>query len=281
MKPAQKRGLVEFLKVGYQLGTRKACQLVGLNRATYYYQSQAKDQTALRIRLRDLAAARVRYGYRRLHVLLRREGWQVNRKRVYRLYRLEGLSLRHKKAKKRISLPRVQSPPAAAPNERWSMDFLSDRLADGRRFRVLALVDHFSRVSPALEAEFSFPGKQVVAVLERVASTQGLPKELYVDNGPEFISKELDAWAYRNGVKLCFSRPGKPTDNAYIESFNGKLRAECLDQHWFASLSEVKEKLAVHRNEHNSERPHTALDFQTPEQYAQNWQTNREQTKIN
>ena len=237
------------------------------------------------MRIRDLAASRVRYGYRRLHVLLLREGWKINRKTVYRLYQLEGLSLRNKKIKKRISLPRVASPPAKAPNERWSMDFMTDRLADGRRFRVLTLVDNFSRVSPALEAEFHFPGKQVAAVLDKIAATQSLPKELYVDNGPEFISQALDAWAYKNGVKLCFSRPGKPTDNAYIESFNGKLRSECLDQNWFVSLQEAKEKLNTHRDEHNTERPHTALNFLTPEQYLAKWrleqQTKSVQTEVN
>jgi putative transposase len=207
---------------------------------------------------------------------LRREGWCVNRKRVYRLYRLEGLSLRHKKAKKRVSVPRGALPAATAPNERWSMDFLSDNLADGRRYRILALGDPFSRVSPALEAAFSFPGKQVVAVLDRVAATYGVPKELYVDNGPEFAGKEWDAWAYKNQVKLCFSRPGKPTDNAYIESFNGKLRLECLDQHWFATLPEAQEQLSAHRKEHNQKRPHTALGFLTPEQYLAKWRSEQQ-----
>ena len=267
---------MDFLRVGYQIGTRKACELIRLNRATYYYQSQAKDQSALRMRLRDLAASRVRYGYRRLHVLLLREGWSVNHKRIYRLYRQEGLSLRRKKAKKRVSSVRVVGAPASAPNQRWSMDFMSDRLLDGRRYRVLTLVDHFSRVSPALEAAFSFPGSQVVAVLERVTVLQGVPQELYVDNGPEFISKALDAWAHQKGVKLCFSRPGKPTDNAFIESFNGKLRAECLDQHWFASVAEAQQRLDIHRKEHNTERPHSALNFQTPEQFLRNWQTKQE-----
>jgi len=273
--------LVDFLKVGYKIGTRKACELIRLNRATYYYRSQAKDQAALKMRIRDLAASRVRYGYRRLPVLLLREGWKVNPKRVHRLYKEQGLSLRNKKAKKRISTSRVVGPPATASNQRWSMDFRTDRLVDGRRYRVLTLVDHFSKVSPALEAELSFAGKQVVAVLERVTATSGLPKELYVDNGPEFISKALDAWAHKKGVKLCFSRAGKPTDNAFIESFNGKLRTECLDQNGFASLAEAKAKLNAHRKEYNQERPHSALDFQTPDQFLKNWQTENEQTKIN
>lgn len=272
---------MNFLKAAFQIGTRKACELAGMNRATYYYRPQAKDQTALRMRIKDIAASRVRYGYRRIHVLLRREGWEVGRKRVYRLYRQEGLTIRHKKAKKRVSLQRVSLAPAEAPNQRWSMDFLADRLADGRRVRVLALVDHFSKVSPALDAEFSFPGRKVVAVLERAEALHGLPKELYIDNGPEFSGRELDAWAYKKGVKLCFSRPGRPTDNAHIESFNGKLRAECLDQHWFADLAEAKEKLEAHRTDHNTQRPHTALGYKTPEQFVAEWQTKQQQTEVN
>lgn len=281
MKPAQKKTLVDFLRVGYKIGKRKACQLIGLNRATYYYESQTKDQTALKIRLRDLAASRVRYGYRRLHVLLQREGWKINHKRVYRIYQQEGLSLRLKRAKKRVSVARVPTPPANAPNEQWSMDFMADALADGRRFRVLTLVDNFSRVSPALEVDFSLPGEKVVAVLDQLAAAGKKPKVLHVDNGPEFISKALDAWAHRNGVHLDFSRPGKPTDNPFIESFNGKLRTECLEQNWFASLNEAKERLEAHRKEYNTERPHTALQYLTPEQYLKNWQTKQVQTQVN
>ncbi len=201
--------------IGFKLSTRRACQLVRLNRSTQYYRSQAKDQTALRLRLRDLAAVRVGYGYRRLHVLLVREGWQVNHKRVYRLYREEGLSLRLKRKKKRVSLLRIPCPRATAPNEVWSMDFMTDHLSNGRAFRVLTLVDNFSRESSAIEVDFSLTGQRVVATLERVGGQNGLPKIIKVDNGPEFISKALDEWAYRKGIKLDFSRPGKPTDNAY------------------------------------------------------------------
>jgi putative transposase len=197
--------------------------VIGIRRSSYRYVSTAKDQSALKLRLRDLAAARVRYGYRRLHVLLSREGWQVNHKRVYRLYRLQGLSLRLKTRKKWISGLRVALAPPTAPNERWSMDFMSDSLHDGRRFRVLTLVDNMTRESPAIAVDTSFSGSAVVAVLERVAKTHGLPKIIQVDNGPEFVSKVLDAWAHRNGVKLAFSRPGTPTDNPYIEAFNGRL----------------------------------------------------------
>jgi len=226
---------VQFFRSSFQVSERRACRVAGVPRTTTRYRSRARDQSALRQRIKELAAVRVRYGYRRLHILLRREGWRVNAKRVYRLYREEGLSLRLKRPKKRVSVPQVTPSPAERPNERWSIDFLRDSLADGRPFRVFTIVDNVSKVSPAIEAAFSITGAHVVAVLDRLKATVGLPKRLAVDNGPEFISKALDAWAYRNGVTLEFSRPGKPTDNAYVESFNGHFRAECLDQHWFAS----------------------------------------------
>lgn len=189
----------------------------------------------------------------------------MNHKRVYRLYRQEGLSLRLKTRKKRVSGLRPLKVEAQAPNEHLSMDFMSDRLADGRRFRVLTLVDNFSRVSPALEADSSLTGDRVVQVLERVAMQQGAyPKVISVDNGPEFVSKALDAWAHRNGVKLLFSRLGTPMDNAYVESFNGRLRDECLNQHWFASLTEARQVLESWRIEYNTERPHSSLGDRTP-----------------
>jgi putative transposase len=229
-------------------------------------------QVALRIRLKDLAAARVRYGYRRLHILLRREGWKVNVKRVYRLYKQEGLSLRLKTRKKRVSALRPAKVEAQAPNEHLSMDFMSDKLANGKRFRVFTLVDNFSRVSPAVEADYSMKGERVVQVLERVARQQGgYPKVISVDNGPEFISKALDEWAHRHGVKLSFSRPGTPTDNPFIESFNGRLREECLDQHWFESLEEARQVLEKWRIEYNTQRPHSSLKDRTPAEYLVEW----------
>jgi putative transposase len=235
------------------------------------YQSRKDPQHALRIRLRDLAAARVRYGYRRLHVLLRREGWLVNLKRVHRLYHLEGLSLRLKKPKKRVSALRVLLPPAQSPNQHWSMDFMSDSLHSARRFRVFTIVDNFSRVSPALEVDFSLTGQRVVEVLERLKLTCGLPEVIHCDNGTEFISKAMDDWAHRNNVKLDFSRPAKPTDNPFIESFNGKLRQECLDQHWFDDLEEAKVVIEAWRKEYNQERPHRSLQGQTPLEFEEQW----------
>jgi putative transposase len=264
VKPAQKRAAAQFFRVGFRVSERRACRFAGVARSSYRYRSVAADQAALRLRLRDLAATRVRYGYRRLHILLRREGWRVNHKRVYRLYREEGLGIRVKRRKKLASAPRVLPPPATRPLERWSLDFLSDSLVDGRRFRVLTIVDTVSRVSPAIEIGVSLTGERVVTLLDRLRSTVGVPQRIAIDNGPEFISKALDAWAYQNGVQLEFSRPGKPTDNAFAESFNGRFRDECLNLHWFASLEEARQTIAAWRIAYNTERPHRVLGQKTP-----------------
>jgi putative transposase len=221
---------VHFLRVGFQVSERRACQAIGIHRSSYRYTSTAEDQTALQMRIRDLAAVRVRYGYRRLHVLRQREGWSINHKRVYRLYRREGWSLRLKRRKKRTSTARSLQPAPTAPNQCWSMDFMSDSLADGRRFRLLTVVDTMTRERPAIVVSRSFSGQAVAEVLERLAQTTGLPLRMQVDHGPEFVSKALDEWAHRRQVKLAFSRPGTPTDNPFIEAFNGRFRQECLDQ---------------------------------------------------
>lgn len=271
----QKRELVEFLHIGFKVSTRRACRIVRLNLSTRYYRSRPRDQSALRIKLRDLAQVRVRYGYRRLHILLRREGWKVNHKLVYRLYTEEGLSLRIKRKKKCVSATRVKVPKPTEPNEVWSMDFVADGLANGQAIRALTLVDNYSRESLAIEVDFSLTGKRVVEVLERVAKRNGKPQVIKCDNGPEFISRAVDEWAYRKGVKLDFSRPGKPTDNAYIESFNGRFRQECLDQHWFSSIEEARQKIEEWREDYNQRRPHSALGNQTPGAFKENWQRNR------
>ena len=270
---------MEFVRVGFRTSERRACRVIGYHRSTYRSRSRAKDQTALRMRLRELASVRVRYGYRRLHTLLRREGWRVNHKRVYRLYCLEGLSVRAKVRRKRASALRPLLPAAQAPNEQWSMDFMSDSLATGQRFRRLTLVDNMSRESPAIEVARSLTGKRVVAVLERLAAQRGLPHMIQVDNGTEFTSQALDAWAHRHGVKLAFSRPGTPTDNPFIEAFNGRVRQECLDQQWFYSLAEARICIEEWRKDYNTIRPHTALGNQTPAAFAAAWsekQTSKE-----
>ena len=221
------------------------------------------------MRLKELAAARVRYGYRRLHVLLRWEGWPVNAKRVHRLYREEGLSIRSRTPRRRRSCRyRAERPPAGAPNDCWAMDFLSDQLFDGRPFRLLAVIDVHTRESLAIVPKVSFRAFQVVEALDRLAAKRGRPRVIKVDNGPEFASKMLDLWAYLNGVELDFSRPGKPTDNAHLEAFNARLRAECLNASWFLSLADAREWIEAWRCAYNEDRPHSALGNLTPGAFA-------------
>jgi putative transposase len=263
------RDLVQEMRISYEVSVRRACMVLEVSRSTVGYRSKADPQTALRIRLRDLAAARVGWGYRRLHVLLRREGWVVNHKRVFRIYRDEGLGLRKKVPRRRVAcLKRDDRPTATRRNECWSMDFVSDQLFDGRRIRVLTLVDNHTRESLALHVAQRVRGRDVAEVLRLVPMRRGLPEAIRVDNGPEFISKDMDLWAYWNGVKLDFSRPGKPTDNAFIEAFNARLRMECLNEHWFMDLEDAREKIECWRQDYNRVRPHGALGNVTPEAFA-------------
>ena len=223
----------------------------------------------MRIRLKELAANRPRFGYLRLQVLLRREGWKVNHKRVQRIYNELGLNLRRqRKKKRRPSHLRVPLPPPRGPNEQWSMDFVSDSLITGRRFRTLTVIDNFSRECPLLEPSFSLTGKRVVSALERLCATRGYPKAITVDNGSEFISAAVDDWAYRNGIHLDFISPGKPVENAYIESFNGRLRDECLNVFAFNSLTDAQEKLEAWRKDYNDVRPHSSIRNLSPSEYA-------------
>ena len=221
------------------------------------------------MRMKEIAAARVRYGYYRIYILLRREGWMVNHKRVYRLYREEGLSMRVKRPRRHVSAAyrEGRAQPGCA-NDSWSMDFVSDSLFDGRRLRALTVVDNFTRESLAIAVDQGIKGEQVVEVLDRIVAERGSPKAIRVDNGPEFVSKALDRWAYEHQVTLDFSRPGKPTDNAYVESFNGRLREECLNANWFLSLEDAQAKIEAWRRDYNESRPHTALGHVPPAEFA-------------
>ena len=194
--------------------------------------------------MKEICETRVRYGYRRVHVLLRREGWMVNHKKTYKLYKELGLQLRAKVPKRRVKAKlRVGRQAASRSNDVWAMDFLHDQLATGQKIRVLTVVDTFSRFSPALDARMSYRGEDVVRTLDRVCGEIGYPKTIRVDNGSEFISRDLDLWAYVRGVTLDFSRPGKPTDNAFAEAFNSRVRAECMNANWFLTLADAREKL--------------------------------------
>lgn len=244
---------------------RHACRTMQAPRSTQRYQSTADEQAGLKKRIKEIAETRVRYGYRRIHVMLKREGWTVNAKRVYRLYHEMGLQLRNKTPRRRVKAKlRDDRKEAIAVNESWAMDFVHDQLVTGRKLRVLTVVDTFSRFSPVVDPRFNYKGEDVVRTLDQACKLFGYPKSIRADNGPEFISRDLDLWAYQNDVILDFSRPGKPTDNAFIESFNGKFRAECLNAHWFLSLDDARSKLESWRRDYNEVRPHSAIGYKTP-----------------
>jgi putative transposase len=255
------------------VSTVRSCQLAQFTRSAWYRKSTARDQSALALRIRDLAHARPRFGYQRITVLLRREGWPVNRKRVRRLYRLQGLQLRMRvRRRKHMCLHRGPVPLAKRTHERWSMDFVHDALFDGRPFRVLTVVDQYSRQSPVLEPAFAHSGRSVSAALERVVNELGVPVSITVDHGTEFMSKALEEWAWQRGIKLDFIRPGKPNENAHIESFNGRLRDECLNVTQFTSLDDARDKIEAWRQDYNHTRPHSSLRNLTPHEFAQQGQ---------
>jgi putative transposase len=258
---------------GHQIGITRACGLIGISRSLYRYQSRRTGDEAIQTRLCELAGQKRRYGYRRLHVLLKREGWDINHKRLFRIYQLAGLAVRRRKRKRIAGIERQPKAPSFKPNQSWSMDFVSDGLADGRRLRCLNIVDDFTKECLAIEVDTSLPGRRVVAVLERLAESRGMSESITVDNGPEFAGKMLDEWAYQRGLRLSFIQPGKPQQNAYIESFNGKFRDECLNEHWFVSMRHAREIIEAWRTEYNQERPHSSLGYLTPRQYADSFLT--------
>lgn len=259
---------MRWLQQQFAVSERRACRCTGWTRSTHRYQSRRPKQTALRQRLRELAAARPRYGYKRLQILLNREGWGVNHKRVYRLYREEGLAVRVKRRKKLASRRRVKRAAPTGPNARWALDFVFDRTLDRRGFRVLTVIDVFTRECLALVAGRSLRSADVTAALKAIIAERGRPAALTVDNGTEFTANHFDAWAFANGIAVDFIRPGKPIENAFIESFNGRLRDECLNAHWFTSLADVRQTLAAWRWDYNEMRPHSRLAGLTPKAFA-------------
>jgi putative transposase len=235
----------------------------------YYYRDKPRDSEALKQRIRDIAHTRVHYGYRRVQVMLKREGFKDNHKRVYRCYKELGLSLRYKRPKRNRSAMQRQPLKASSHiGQVWSMDFVADNLFDGRKLRLLTVVDCYTRQCVAIEVGQRLKGEDVVRVLEQAIRQYGKPITIKSDNGSEFVGKIMDKWLYENKIKQDLSRPGKPTDNAYIESFNGRLRQECLNEHWFMSLADAKAKIEAWRNAYNTSRPHSALDWMTPNEFA-------------
>ena len=250
VKPVVPRSQVTWLREPHNVSARRACGAVQVAESSFRYQPRLREVAELRQRLLTLAAKRPRFGYRRLHTLLVREGHQVNHKRVYRLYRQEGLAVRKKKTKRISKGKRPMPVEFASPNQRWSMDFMPDSLATGRKFRTLNVVGNYSRECLAIEVDNSLSGQRVSRVLDQVIDQRRKPEGILMDNGPEFTSKALDERAYRRGIELLFIRPGKPTENAYVESFNGKFRDECLNLHWFTSLRDARQTIDEWRKDY-------------------------------
>jgi putative transposase len=268
--PAARRQAVGTAQQEHGLSRRRACRLIGISRSVVDREPKRdRDHGRLRERLRTLAGERRRFGYRRLHELLRREGWKANHKLIERLYREEKLAIRRRGRHKRGGGTMAGHWCPIAANQRWSLDFTEDCLAGGRKFRTANLKDDCTRECPAIVVDFSLPGQRVVAMLEDAAQARGYPDMLVVDNGPELRGRDLDRWAHENGVKLFFIDPGKPMQNASIESFNGRFREECLDQCWFTSLVEARRIIEAWRLDYNEHRPHTSLRMATPTAFAQ------------
>lgn len=254
-----------------QIGITRACGLVGISRSLFGYRSRLEAPAGLEDRIKEIAAEKRRYGYRRIHVLLLREGWKINHKRTHRLYCKAGLQVRRRRRKRIVMGERMPIERSRGPNESWSMDFVSDSLADGRRMRCLAVVDDFTRECVATVVDTSITGARVARELDEVIASRGAPGSITVDNGPEFAGRALDEWAYRRQIRLRFIRPGKPIENAYAESFNGRLRDECLNEHWFTSLSHARALISQWRDEYNHERPHSSIGNLAPAVFASNW----------
>ena len=266
--------------VDWGISIRRACKVLKFDTSTYHYKSRRTGQAPIELRIKEICQTRVRYGYHRVPVLLRREGWGINMigagkaidpvnrlpgGTTRRIYNELGLQLRNKHPKRRVKAKlREGRQEAVGPNDVWAMDFVHDQLATGKKLRILTIVDTHSRYSPATDARFTYRGEDVVQTLERVCGRIGYPKTIRVDNGSEFISRYLDPWAYANDIILDFSRPGKPTDNGFIEAFNSKLRAECLNVHWFLTHADAREKLEDWRRHFNMDRPHSAIGYNVP-----------------
>ncbi|MCB9062836.1 MAG: IS3 family transposase [Halobacteriovoraceae bacterium] len=253
----------------FGVSERLSCQVLDINRSSYRYElTLIKNDQIVINRMQQIVHKHRRYGYPRVHVILNREGIVQNRKRTQRIYFEQGFSLKLKRKKKKQFFPRIVKPSASKGGEVWSMDFVSDSLANSRKIRILTVIDHFTRYSPGFYIDHSISGIIVTKELDRMINQHGKPKRIQVDNGPEFTSKAMLEWSYRNNIEIDFTRPGKPTDNAYIESFNGSFRDECLNQNWFSTLAEARVVIESWRKEYNEERIHSSLKYLTPKEFV-------------
>ncbi len=259
---------MKHVSQSFGLSVNRSCKLIGITRNSYAYQPLPKNDQEVLERMRELAKVKRRYGCRRLHALLRKEGLVVNHKRTERIYRQDGLSIRTKRRKKIAGALRLVLPIPTKSDQIWAMDFVTDSFHDGRKFRCLNIVDIYTRECLAIVVDTSISGDQVCKRLDWLKLIRGKPEVIVTDNGPEFTSKALDSWAYQNNVRLSYIRPGKPMENGYVESFNGRFRDECLNEHWFMNMDEAKDLIEKWRIEYNTARPHSALAMLTPEEFA-------------
>lgn len=272
VKPAAKKEIVTWLHDVFEVSTMRSCRLVLLNRSTFYKELCPRNHDDLKLRIRDIALSRPRYGWRRIWAVLRGDGYQVNKKLVHKLYRQLGLSLRWRKSKRRKSHLRVLPPPASRPNQRWSLDFMSEKLSSGPKFRIFNVIDIFSRKCLTCTVSRSFPSKKVIEELDKIArKLGGYPEFITLDNGTEFTSLIFDEWAKKHGIKLDFITPGRPCENGFIESFNGRLRDECLEVETFRTLDKAQMKLSIWQKDYNNVRLHTSLKDQTPNKVWQSF----------
>ncbi len=268
MTPADRRRAVEHVRQVVGLSERRACELVAMRRSSHRYRARRKDDEAVRSRIVSLARRHRRWGYRMVHDVLRRAGWDVNHKRVYRIYLEEGLQIRRRRRKKLDRSLRRPILPVERLDQVWAMDFVTDSLVDGRRIRALAIVDEHSRQCLGLEVASSLPAARVVRVLDRLSGQGRRPEAIVVDNGPEFTSALFGRWAEVNGVEIRFIQPGRPMQNAFAESFIGRMRDECLNEHWFLGLDDARKTIEDWRREYNQERPKRSLGRRTPDEVA-------------
>jgi putative transposase len=269
--PAARRAAARYLTETFGASERRACRVIGCPRTTLRRTLVRRADPQLLERLRSVAYERPRFGYRRVHVMLRREGFSSGLRHVRRLYKEEGLAVRRRKRKQRAVIIRRPRVSPMRPNERWSMDFVSDQVADGRRFRTFNVVDDFTRECLAIDVNPSMPAARVTRVLDDIVSQRGRPRSIVVDNGTEFTSVIFNQWAHRHGVDVQFIRPGKPVENAFAESFNGKFRDECLNQEWFTSMTHARGVIEIWRSDYNSVRPHSSLNDLPPSEFALRW----------
>lgn len=266
VKPAARREQATHLVSNYEVSERRSCQLIGLARSSKRYVSRRASDETLREALKKVAAERPRYGYKRLCRRLQKTGWKVNHKKIHRIYREEGLQVR-KRRRNKLVRRRQEVVTPIRPNQRWSMDFTADQLADGRRFRTLNIIDDFTREALEIEVDHSLPGRRVARALDRIAELRGCPESIVCDNGPEFVGRALEMWAMNRKVRVDFIQPGKPVQNCFVESFNGRFRDECLNENWFVSLEDARRIISNWKDDYNNEREHGSLGGMTPSEF--------------